>query len=439
MNGAYFRKPLVQIFVCLALYAAVPVLCLGAQEESVGVSLEAALGHEATFQNLRGNALLNPGNQLDQSQAAGNFFQTLYLDTVFPGNLSFRLETRAEWFPWRDGMDTDTVGINLYGITANDSVDLETWELGYTSPGALFSCGAGKVPWLPGPAKQLKAANYFEWLFGEQGKTLAWAALTFDQASVKAVYAPRGDWVPESFADGAAGILPGESVFGLQGQAFFDSLDAGFFVSWDSDLTGGAWMSYMLGSDLLVYGEGSITSKKWMPVLDESNFAVDMTRKNGVRAMGGVLVSPSFADVSVYLEGMYTGDAYTDRDWESLSRTLATADAYLGLNAAGVRGSVLRDIRWAGMNPWSFAIHLRPNSSLFDALDWSYSIRYSLPEDLYSRLDLNFSLPGNIGLDLRWDAPFALGLDHTVRETGCFVYGQRLDIGLTFRFNAGNR
>ena len=439
MNGAYFPKPLFQILLWVALYAAIPVPCLSAQEESVSVFLEAALGHEATFQNLRENALLNPGNQLDQRQAAGRFFQTLYLDTAFPGNVSFRLETRTDWFSWPDGMDTDTIGTNLYGITVNDSFDVETWELGYTSPGALFSGGVGKMTWLPGPAKQLKAANYFEWLFGEYGKTLAWTALTFDQASVKAVYAPRGDWVPESFAEGAAGILPGESVFYLQGQAFFDSLDSGFFISWDSDLTGGAWMSYMVGSDLLLYGEASFTSKKWMPLLDETNFVLDMTRKNGVRAMGGLLYSPSFANVSLYLEGMYTGDAYTDGDWENLARTLTTADAYLEPSAAGIRGSVLQNIRWACMNPWNFAIHLRPNSSLFDVLDWGYSIRYSLPEDLYSRLDLNFSLPGNIELDLRWDAPFALGLDHTLRETGCFVYGQRLEICLTFRFNAGNQ
>jgi hypothetical protein len=45
------------------------------------------------------------------------------------------------------------------------------------------------------------------------GKTLIWAGLTFDNASLKTVYAPRGEWVPDSFIEPSANVLPGESFF----------------------------------------------------------------------------------------------------------------------------------------------------------------------------------------------------------------------------------
>ncbi|MCX7656074.1 MAG: hypothetical protein N2Z76_06080 [Treponemataceae bacterium] len=404
---------------------------LFAQNERVKIDFEHIFGHEALFQVLRDEAFLNPANQLNEKYASGHFFQVIYGDITLSENLFFQIGTRVKWFGWHNGMDTDTIGVNLYGITENDSFDIENWQLTYIWPEAFFSMGIGSLPWTPGPAKQLKAANYFEWLFGEEkNKTLLWSAFTFEQSSIKFVYAPRGPWVPESFLENSPSILPGSSIFYSQGQFFAGSLDIGLFVSWDNDWTTGGWASYMIGTDLLAYGEASYTTKNWMPLLDSSNFTVTMTRKNGIRTMGGILYSLPLIDLSFYFEVMYIGDAYDKKEWENLTQTLSTANSILGPAAAGVRGSVLQHMRWSYMSPWNYALHLRPNSSLFNILKWSYSLRYGILGDFYSRVDLSFKIFEGVEFLFLWDVPFAWGEDIGGRGTEYFLYEQRLKLSI---------
>jgi len=434
-----FYKIIHIFFSLLVVFMILSTNYIYGEEHPFTLYYEISLGHDVIIQNLRSDALLNPYNDLGLKELQGKFFQNIFIDSYVGENINFRLQTSSEWFFWNESLDTETIGSRLYGFAGEQSFDIESWELRYTTSSALFSCGTGKIVWTPGPAKQLKAANYFEWLFGSDGKTLIWAGLTFANASLKTVYAPRGEWVPDSFIEPSANVLPGESVFYIQGQLYYNAFDSGCYVGYDSDISVGAWMSYMINKDLLIYSEASWSSKEWISHLNESSFLIDLKNKNGMRVMGGVLYSPSFLNFSLYCEGMYIGDAYTETDWQNLANTLIAIESIPGIPATGIRSSLLQTIRWGYMNPWNFAINIKPNESFLEIFDWIYSIRYSIPGDWYSRFTLNIMLPGNIQFDVQWDSPFAFCFDNIVKERDLFVYGHKLEISLIFNLNTNPR
>ncbi|MBN2352997.1 MAG: hypothetical protein JXD23_10550 [Spirochaetales bacterium] len=406
--------------------------CLLNAEDNIGGKVGFSLGHETYFRALNDYSLINPQNVLDQKAANGNLLQGFSFLYNLPLGFHIQTETQARWLYWTDDTDVHSPDLNPYGFPGQAKFTIKSWELGWTSGDALLSAGAGKLLWEPGPAKLMKSANYFGWIFHDLEKTMAWAALTLEHLALKFVWAPRCDWTPESFAGDDRAILPGNSIYYTQFQLLFDSFDAGLFFAWDDDATGGVWFNLSVTRDFFLYGEGSWTNKRWIPVLDTADYAVDVTGKNGIRATLGLLYSPSFIDVSVYLEAGYRGDSYDSADWQALSSALDSTSSFPPDIRAGIYGQTASSLRYGYMDPFNVGIHVKPNQALFDLLDWSVSLIYGIPNGLYVRTTLILTLPFNLELHCYWDAPFVFGEGPIGNRA--YPYGHKIEIDLCVRF-----
>ncbi|MCX7655977.1 MAG: hypothetical protein N2Z76_05590 [Treponemataceae bacterium] len=390
-------------------------------------SVELQIGTKAIFQPVRTTGLLNPDNSIGEPWAKGYLFQDFSLDGTFGEYLRFALNSRSKWFFWSSSTDFSSSGYRWYGTQNTEFFSIESWEIEYVSSDALISFGIGKIPWLPGPAKQLKAANYFDWMFGDYRKTLVWMGLTYDWGALKAVWGPRENWLPDSFTSTTKDVLPGASLVYGQGQFFVGPFDSGFFLAWDKDITVGWWGSYTVTPNVLWYTEGSYTTKAWLPRINATTFQVDMTRRDGIRAMTGILYSPHFPDISLYIEILYNGDGYTEKEWEHLKLRFEQA------HNPALRLSFLEYLRWNTMNLWYGAVHLRPNALLFDMIEWNYSFRYSLAQEIYSRLFLKWIFTDTVYGTFLWEVPWFWG-NSTIAagETLCFPYQQRFEFSFVW-------
>ncbi|HOK00218.1 MAG TPA: hypothetical protein PLW34_11735 [Termitinemataceae bacterium] len=395
----------------------------GSDSTGSGTEVQVRLGAKAILQSTRRNGLLNPNNLRGEPESQGFLFQSFSVASTWGKSLSFDITGRSQWLFWNASTDWGTAGSSWYGGTEGTVFSVETWEIEYSHPDALFILGMGKIPWTPGPAKQLKGANYFEWLFGDYRKTLLWGGINFEWGAMRMVLGPRMDWVPESFSSTTTSVLPGESIVYGQAQFFLGPLDMGIFGAWDKDSTEGWWASYWLHQDVMVYTEGSYTTKAWIPRINDATCQIEMTRINGLRIMGGILYSPAIIDMSFYLEFLYNGDGYTAEEWELLGNRYDTFQNPMMLFP------FLNCFRWNSMNLWYGALHIRPNGPLFGMVEWQYSIRYSLWYDVYSRLTVTWPFLKKLYLTLQWDVPWFLDTS-AMGEPLFFPYEHRLEFSL---------
>lgn len=408
-----------------------------AYTHEVDTYIDFNIGTKTIFQEVSTESLLNQDNWINDPPAYGNMFQTTVLEVYFFNFFSFFIETESTWFYWNTNTIKEIKTNDLYGSETANGFAIQSWNLSGHSPNALFTFEVGKTLFDPTPSKQLKAAHYFDWVFNGQEKTVAQASLVLNSWSFKTIYAPQYSWVPDSIKHSNQELLSSkypatDDVYYFQGQYFYSLIDIGVFYAYDTDSTAGLWISYLTHPNFLVYGESSISTKKWMPLVQ--NNAVSLTQKNGIKSMVGFQYSPSFLDVSLYVEALYIGDGYAKNDWVNFNTNLEEIHKMNPQMGLPLKASILDTIRFTSMSPYNFAIHIKPNNPILDMIDWSYSLRYSLPSDLYSRLALVLNTFEFLNLQARWDHPFSIPIDSIKREHNLFLYTQELELLLYVSF-----
>ncbi|MGP1458744.1 MAG: hypothetical protein ACTTKL_05485 [Treponema sp.] len=375
-----------------------------------------------------------------------NFSYQLIKDTPFNKENALELEPFAWHFNQKLQLEVKPLNDVFLSIGTRTEPDffLSNWIIEYAAPSGLWKAGFYNNSIYSGPAKILKTANYFDWLFSgnnyENNKTNAAVQFNFQNASASFVYAPVYDWVPETWQEDP--IVPDTgSVYYAQGQYYSGAFDSGIFAAYsqnakNGDFAAGLWADYVVGDNTLLYAEMLWSNKNWIPYFSVRDFDITYESRQGLRGMFGVMQTFSFIPFTLYVEGMYNGSGYFKDDWQRLGNDFAEIDKYPP--AAALKGAFLAKVNYSYMNMLVMALHLRSDTKFWNFLSIETTLFYYLPESFLFFPELIMDFDFGLKITMNCALPFSADPKQNIVFADCFPYVIKPRLSIEYILHFGN-